>query len=162
MPFAPGSCELARLYDEDVSDMMAKSRKAKVTVIEERDTAHPGLVTECLMAQLLAYGEHEQWPVFQKHMRDEVNWRSSKVPWRRSPRWFVMRVALQTVLLRLFGDDEGLAQYKIFMLCSVARLGVVAAHVRPEVPSDYLYIMQAKIGRRVCKLKEGLYDHVGE
>ncbi|KAI9369296.1 hypothetical protein BJX61DRAFT_549716 [Aspergillus egyptiacus] len=131
------SCELARLYDEDVSDMMAKSRKAKVTVIEERDTTHPGLVTECLMAQLLAYGEHEQWPVFQKHMRDEVNWRSSKLPWRRSPRWFVMRVAMQT-------------------------LGRMTVHVRPEISPDPLHIIQAKIGRRVCKLKEGLYDHVAE
>lgn len=142
--------------------MMAKSRKAKVAVVEKRDTTHPGLVTECLMAQLLAYGEHEQWPVFQKRMRDEVNWRSSKLPWRRSPRWFVMRVAIQTVLLRLFGANEGQAQYKNFMLWLVARLGRMTVHVRPEISPDPLYIIQAKIGRRACKLKEGLYNHVAE
>ncbi|PYI28973.1 hypothetical protein BP00DRAFT_438002 [Aspergillus indologenus CBS 114.80] len=61
------------------------------TLPEERDTAHPGLVTECLMTQLLAFGERNQWPAFEKHMRDEVNWDSSKLPWRRSPYWFVMR-----------------------------------------------------------------------
>ncbi|RAH70416.1 uncharacterized protein BO66DRAFT_471392 [Aspergillus aculeatinus CBS 121060] len=132
------------------------------TLPEERDTAHPGPVTECPMTQLLAFGERNKWPSFEKHMRDEVNWKSSKLPWRRSPYWFVMRVALQTLLRRAFPEDKGQLQFKNFMLYLVARLGIQATNMRPTVSANYLEIVRMKIARRTCKLQRIAYEFVAK
>ncbi|KAL3478444.1 hypothetical protein BJX99DRAFT_256564 [Aspergillus californicus] len=153
---------LSRLYTEEVEEMIPKTAKAETSVIEERDTVHPGMVTEWLITQLLTFGEYNTSPTFDKHVRDEVNWRDSRLPWRRSPHWFVMRVAMQTVLQRLFRDSDGRKQYKNFMLYLVAKLGLAAGTVRPPVPADSLYIIQAKIGRRLYKLQGDVYEHVAE
>ncbi|KAJ5215355.1 uncharacterized protein N7498_001762 [Penicillium cinerascens] len=154
------SRNLARLSTEDVEEMMPKSSKAGKSIPEERDTTHPGLVTEGLMTQLLAFGEHNAELSFAKNTRDEVNWRSSKLPWRRSPHWLVLRVALQTVLQRALPDGDGYKQYKNLMLYFVAELGHLSTLVRPVVPADYLEIIRAKICRRLLKLKEGACDFV--
>ncbi|KAL2812570.1 hypothetical protein BDW59DRAFT_167774 [Aspergillus cavernicola] len=156
------AASLSDLYTEGVEEMIPKTVKAKVPVLEERDTVHPGMVTECLMTQLLAFGEHNTWPVFDKHMRDEVNWRNSRLPWRRSPHWFVIRVAMQTVLQRLFPDSDGRKQYKNFMLYLVAKLGLVTVTMQPDIPADCLHMIRAKIGRRLYKLQGGVYGHVAE
>ncbi|KAJ5801525.1 uncharacterized protein N7518_003593 [Penicillium psychrosexuale] len=156
------SRNLARLSTEDVEEMMPKSSKAGKLVPEERDATHPGLVTEGLMTQLLAFGEHNAELSFTKNTREEVNWRSSKLPWRRSPHWLVLRVALQTVLQRALPNGEGYKQYKNFMLYFVAELGCLSTRVRPVVPADCLEIIRAKICRRLLKLKEGACDFVLE
>lgn len=154
------SRNLARLATEEVEEMMPKSSKAGKSIPEERDTTHPGLVTEGLMTQLLAFGEHNTELSFTKNTRDEVNWRSSKLPWRRSPHWLVLRVALQTVLQRTLPDGNGYKQFKNFMLYFVAELGHLSTIVRPTVPADYLEIIRAKICRRLLKLKEVACDFV--
>ncbi|RHZ68728.1 hypothetical protein CDV55_106064 [Aspergillus turcosus] len=154
--------DISRLCTETVSEMIPTTTKAKVPVPEKRDTTHPGLVTEGLMTQLLAFGERNGWTSFDKHMRDEVNWRSSRLPWRRSPYWFVMRVALQTVLRRAFPEGKGQDQYKNFMLYLVTEIGLVATRKRPAVPADHLEIIRAKIGRRISKLQGAVFPFVAE
>ncbi|KAF9894293.1 hypothetical protein FE257_007796 [Aspergillus nanangensis] len=156
---------LSRFHIEEVEKMMATTKKAKTTVTEERDTAHPGLVTECLMTQPLAFGEHNSDPIFPifKNTRDEVNWGGNNIlPWRRSPRWYVMRVAMQTLLHRLFSDKDGYNQYKNFMLYLVANLGSLAIDRGPSVSADQIYLIRDKVGHRINKLKDDVYSHVAE
>ena len=43
-------------------------------------------------------------PRIYKHTRDDVLLNDALTPWRRSPLWLVLRVALQTSLIRK--DDE--------------------------------------------------------
>ncbi|KAJ6061423.1 uncharacterized protein N7446_005543 [Penicillium canescens] len=151
---------IARLSTESVAEMIPKSSKAGKPTLEERDTIHPGLVTEGLMSQLLAFGEHNEGLSFTKNTRDEVNWRKSKLPWRRSPHWFMLRVALQSVLQRALPDGQGYKEYKNFMLYLVAEFGNRSRLVRPAVAADQLEIIRAKICRRIFKLRGGVYDFV--
>ncbi|KAI9929431.1 hypothetical protein MW887_000901 [Aspergillus wentii] len=151
---------LSRLSVEHVTEMAPKTRKAKANVEEPRDTVHPGLVTECLMTQLLTYGKHNTWPCFEKHIRDESNWNSSYLGWRRSPHWFVLRVSLQTVLQRVFPIHEGHQQYKNFMLYLIAEIGNTALSMDPAVPAEHLALIRTKIGRRVNKLQDNAFDFV--
>lgn len=154
------SKSIARLATEEVEEMMPKSHKAGIEVPEERDTTHPGLVTEGLMSQLLAFGENSTAPLFYKNTRDDVNWRSSRLPWRRSPHWFVLRVALHIVLQRALPNGEGQKQYKNFMLYFVAELGLSSTHVRPSVPADHLEMIRVKTCRRLLKLEGKAYEFV--
>lgn len=152
--------ELFKLSAKIVPEMQPKSTKSKNFVSEERDTIHPGLVTEGLMTQLLAFGEHNNWTSFEKHMRDEVNWDNCKLPWRRSPQWAVLRIALQTILQRAFLGCEGLVQYKNFMLYLVAEIGTVV--LKHPITSDRLAFVRAKIGRRIYKMGDNVYDFVAD
>ncbi|KAL2000220.1 hypothetical protein VTN02DRAFT_3392 [Thermoascus thermophilus] len=140
--------------------MLPETMKAGTAVQEQRETTHPGLVTEGLMTQLLAFGRHNDWPSLQKHVRDEVNWDRSKLPWRRSPTWFVFRVALQTVLQRSFPLGKGRIQYKNFMLYLVAEIGSVVSRMESDVTVDQLAIIRAKLGRRLSKLREDVFGFV--
>ncbi|PYI01554.1 hypothetical protein BO78DRAFT_423452 [Aspergillus sclerotiicarbonarius CBS 121057] len=152
--------EISHLSVETVDEMVPTTKKAGVRVLEGRDTAHPGLITEGLMIQLLALGRHNDWPCFDKHMRDEVNWRDSRLPWRRSPYWFVMRVALQTVLRRAFADAEGQRQYKNFMLYLVAHVALRANDTQGAFSADQLQIVRAKMARRISKLGDEVDNFV--
>ncbi|RJE18781.1 hypothetical protein PHISCL_08882 [Aspergillus sclerotialis] len=123
---------LTRLFSEDVEEMSPKSFRAGTEVCETRDTTHPGLVTEGLMVQLLAFGNHNNWGSFQKRMRDDVNW----------------------------DRREGYIAYKNFILYLVAHIGVVMA--RNAVIPEQLANVRSKLGRRIYKLGENTHDFVAE
>ncbi|GKZ98243.1 hypothetical protein AnigIFM59636_002476 [Aspergillus niger] len=154
--------EIGRLSSETVDKMVPTTRKAGAQALEERDTIHPGMVTENLMIQLLARGIYNNWPSFDKHMRDEVNWRNSRLPWRRSPLWFVIRVTLQTVLQRAFGDIEGHRQYKNFMLYLVAQIALNTNVMPSALCADQLQVIRFKIARRISKLDDKVDNFVAQ
>ncbi|KAL4900003.1 hypothetical protein BDW74DRAFT_183142 [Aspergillus multicolor] len=158
---------LCRLNTEYVREMCPKACDFRDNIEETRDTAHPGLVTEGLMAQLLAFGEHNVYKSFEKHVSDEVNLNDGKKAWRRSPLWFIMKVAIQTILYRIFPDCEGRTEYKNFMTFLVVELGFRARNqeILSETPkfsdiASVLRIIQAKIARRVSKLQGKTFDFV--
>ncbi|KAH8434445.1 uncharacterized protein LDX57_012092 [Aspergillus melleus] len=62
--------------------------------------------------------------------------------------------------MRLFHGDKGLVQYKNFILYLISKLGLIALQVRPKVSPDHLYLIRAKLGRRLYKLDENVLDHV--
>ncbi|KAI9850515.1 MAG: hypothetical protein M1838_005579 [Thelocarpon superellum] len=144
------TARLCQLAVEVVASTMPTTRKAGETLVEERDTAAPFLVTECLMNVFAALGGACESEAIQKHTRDDVVYHHSKLPWRRSPSWLVLRVALQMTLSRAFPHDPCHAQYKSFMLfllsdlCSMATL----AHL----PVDTQKLLAAKVAGRVWKL----------
>lgn len=129
-------------------DAMPKSNKANTEVAEERDTAHPMFITEMLTGILRAIGRpFDDAKRFQKRIADEVLWNNAKLPWRRSPLWLVVRVALRITL-----DDP--IQYKSFMIFFLAEVLEVA--VRSGLKSDLLFVMSSKLSRRAYKLR----DHI--
>lgn len=112
------------------------------------------------MVQLLAFGKHNNWTSFEKHMRDDVNWDSCDLPWRRSSKWIVLQVALQTILQRAFPQREGYIQYKNFMLYLVSEIGMMM--IKNAVNPDQLAIVRAKVGRLLYKLGEKVYGFVAD
>ncbi|KAG1773378.1 hypothetical protein EV702DRAFT_577072 [Suillus placidus] len=133
--------------DQDVLDATATRTKAKSTVLEERDTAHPRYITELLTGIMRGLGSIADVPRIRKRIGDDVLWDSAKLPWRRSPLWLVIRVALQTTLER---GALGRTTYKSFMLFFMTRLTTLA--LDHDLSNDILHFMSAKIARRLFKL----------
>ncbi|KAJ5124143.1 uncharacterized protein N7515_007968 [Penicillium bovifimosum] len=155
---------ISQLASEEVSEMLPKTTKANTKVDEHRQTTHPGLITEGLMTELLALGEHNEHPdKILKCVRDEVNWCSALLPWRRSPAWLVLRVALQVVLRRCFSENEDQVQYKNFMLFLMARLSAGAnRYGDPTNAVDCWAIIRQRLGRRIFKLGHDVFPFVVE
>ncbi|KAL4885977.1 hypothetical protein BJY04DRAFT_214168 [Aspergillus karnatakaensis] len=152
---------LCRLNLEAVRDMCPKAPATRNFIRETRDTVDPGLVTEGLMVPLLAFGENRTWKSFEKHVREEVNYNGRSIlPWRRSPLWFVMKVAIQTIIYRVFPDNEGHEEYKNFMLYFAAEIGLIATTLELENLADVLAMLRAKIARRVQKLQDKAFQFV--
>ncbi|KAG1894568.1 uncharacterized protein F5891DRAFT_1255076 [Suillus fuscotomentosus] len=133
--------------DQDVLDAAATRTKANCTVLEERDTTHPRYITELLTGILRGLGSIADVPRIRKRIGDDVLWDSAKLPWRRSPLWLVIRVALQTTLER---SALGRTTYKSFMLFFMARL--VTLTLDHDLSNDILHFMSTKIARRLFKL----------
>lgn len=154
---------LSQLASEEVSAMIPQSSKAGVQVDEHRETTHPGLVTEGLMIQLLAYGSWNEDTPFVKCVRDERNWKRCLLPWRRSPSWLVFRVALQMILRRRFPAGEGKIQYKNFMLYLMADLGEKAlSYTHSDRIVDYLAVIRSKLAHRMTKLNTDSFPFVDD
>ncbi|KAH7912069.1 hypothetical protein BJ138DRAFT_1112671 [Hygrophoropsis aurantiaca] len=129
--------------NKDILDSAATTTKAGSTVVEERDTAHPRYITELLTGILCGLGSPIDVPRIQKRIGDDVQWDDARLPWRRSPLWLVIRVALQTSI-------ERTELYKEFMLFFMVELAKMAAD--QELSNDILHFMSAKISRRLLKL----------
>jgi hypothetical protein len=78
------------------------------------------------------------------------------LPWRRSPRWLLLRIALQQRLMTKNGDDQVHIHYKSFMLLLMAQ--VLGRALKSSTSSDLLFIMTAKISRRMVKLGKSAED----
>ncbi|KAG2114212.1 uncharacterized protein F5147DRAFT_758921 [Suillus discolor] len=133
--------------DHDVLDAAATRKKADSTVPEERDTTHPRYITELLTGILRGIGSIADVPRIRKRIGDDVLWNNAKLPWRRSPLWLVIRVALQTTLER---NALGRTTYKSFLLFLMARVTTLA--IDNNLSNDILHFMSAKIARRLFKL----------
>ena len=118
----------------------------------------PRLITEMTMGVLRGIGSVVDVPHICKHSREEsVRDRAvgGSQPWRRSSLWLLIRVALQLTLDRAEVDRETCGQkpkflYKAFMIFLMSSFLERAALVR--VSHDMLFVMKAKISRRILKL----------
>ncbi|KAL4078001.1 hypothetical protein J3A83DRAFT_4087181 [Scleroderma citrinum] len=122
------------------------TRKAGSEVVEERDTAHPRYITELLTGILRSVGRPADIKRISKRIGDDVVWKDSRLPWRRSSLWLVIRVAIQTTLHRNSLDSS---IYKIFMLFFMNDLAYKALL---HVSNDMLQWTSAKLSRRLTKL----------
>lgn len=130
-----------------LQDAIPVSKKAGSEVPEERDTVHPKFITEMLTGILRAIGRPaDDVKRFRKRVADEVLWDNAKLPWRRSPLWLVVRVALQVALK----DSTEYKSFMIFFLADILELAVKSC-----LSSDLLFVMNAKLSRRAYKL-----DHI--
>lgn len=151
---------ISRMCHETPQICMPITKKARSKVPEERETVHPWLVTEGLMSILEGYGEAQESPVIHKHIRDDINWDSSKLPWRRSPLWLAIRVSIQILLSHLLSSSEGRTQYKNFMAFLMAK--VCNLTISNEIGADIQLIAMGKVARRLSKLGNSCLEFVEE
>ncbi|KDQ56358.1 hypothetical protein JAAARDRAFT_132396 [Jaapia argillacea MUCL 33604] len=133
--------------DVDILDSAPTTDKAGSAVIETRDTTHPRYITQLLTGILRGIGEPEEVPRIRKRIADDILWDNAKLPWRRSPLWLVIRVALQTSLHR---ESNSHTEYKSFMLYLMST--ILRRSSEKGLPSDLLFCMRAKLIRRLSKL----------
>lgn len=142
---------LARMSHQPAVETKPKSTKAGRMHDESRDTTHPKMVTELFMGFLTAIGAPVNVSRLLKNTREEVMWLDTLLPWRRSPVWMLLRVAMQLTFSRLAGSENiSAGYYKVFMIFLMAN--VLRRSVQFRLPCDLLYAMNAKLGRRLLKL----------
>ena len=149
---------LGKLDVEAVDEMAPTAKKAGHTMKEVRDTIHPGLVSDMLMAILASVGESVPAHQIHKRIRDDVIWDRSLLPWRRSSLWLAIRVTLQTSLFRLLPKNEASNSYKNFMVIMLTK--ILESSLSSDLSLDICFIIQAKIARRSFKLGSGLLNAV--
>ena len=142
---------LAKMDAETSDSACSMVMKANSKVPEVRDTVHPRFITEWLNGILRAIGQPLDIKRIWKRTRDDVLWKDAYKPWRRSPLWLLLRVALQTTTAQ---DDLAYSYmpYKSFMIFFEAYILDLATQA--SLPSDILFTMTTKISRRVLKLGE--------
>ncbi|KAG6905209.1 hypothetical protein DXG01_004169, partial [Tephrocybe rancida] len=132
-------------------------------VYEDRDTADPHYITELLSG--IIHGCPDSAPAeverIEKRVRNEILWYDANInkPWRRSPLWLVIRVALQTTLRR--ACTEGQVKYKTFMIFLLAYV-VLSSKDCHSLATDLLVCMQNKIVRRLRKLGDTVTESLIE
>ncbi|KAH9180205.1 hypothetical protein EDB89DRAFT_2118669 [Lactarius sanguifluus] len=136
--------------DIDVLDSIATTVKAGSTVREVRESAHPKYISELLVGILRGFGRPASVDRITKRIGDEVLWKNAGKPWRRSPLWLVIRVALQTSL--------NCDMYKTFVLFFHAHLLKIC--VQRDFPSETLHLMRIKMARRLSKLGLAVSDDI--
>jgi hypothetical protein len=141
---------LSTMCSQQVPEMQPKSYKDSKQQDEERDTTNPAMVTELFMGVLVGIGKYTTVSVISKNTRDEVLWHRAKVPWRRSPMWLLIRVALQLVISR--SSDGSRQLYKEVLV-------FVMGHILNKCATlsvDMLYVMKSKIQSRMHKLSAAI------
>lgn len=142
---------LEQASTESIKRFAAHSTKAGALAFESRDTVDPSLITQMLMTLLEVNGHRTHPLIIRKRVRDEVYWTDgAENPWRRSPYWLIVRVALQRSLIVLHGSPVGRAHYK-FLCCVLLRnLIDEAPH---DIDPDLYSFLQTKLARRLAKLE---------
>lgn len=135
-----------KLKREVIGSAAGRGTKAGESLPEERESVHPRYVVHLLTGILRGVGREAVVERFVKRIADEVLWDNAKVPWRRSPLWLVVRVVLRMAL--------GQEVYKTFMVFFMAR--VLRKAVTSYLDGDKLFVMHAKLARRVFKLRNNL------
>ncbi|OBT60021.1 hypothetical protein VE03_10579, partial [Pseudogymnoascus sp. 23342-1-I1] len=121
--------------------------KSHSKVPEIRDSIHPKFVTDMLTGILRGVGQPVDVVRIHKRTRDDVLWRKALQPWRRSPLWLLLRVTLQTSLRTEAVPDKWYKSFMVYFMAYILKQALAAS-----LPSDILFIMAAKISRRVLKL----------
>ncbi|KAL7900457.1 hypothetical protein HDV64DRAFT_291009 [Trichoderma sp. TUCIM 5745] len=141
---------LVKMSYQAVSESLPKARKANQYHTEERDTTDPKIVTELLYGFLRGVGSEAEVTGITKRTREEVLWKQSKLPWRRSAVWLLIRVSLQLTLDRAaVGSGE---LYKSFIVFFLSR--VLSTATDNMMSSEILTTMSSKISRRLLKLRQ--------
>ena len=129
--------------DVDRLDSEPTTTKAGSTVPETRGTTDPRYIIQLLTAILLGMGKEANVVRISKRIADDVCWKSARNPWRRSPLWLIIRVAIQTTV-------ESSDIYKSFMAFLHADL--LQRFLDNGFSAELIHIARIKTGRRVHKL----------
>ncbi|BCS24968.1 uncharacterized protein APUU_41412A [Aspergillus puulaauensis] len=141
---------LSKMSHQSVPGTKPKVRKAGEEHDEDRDTTDPKMVTEFFTVVLRPCSTVIENLQLNKNTREEVLWNNSRYPWRRSPLWLLIRVALQLVSQRL-SLREGISDdiYKSFILFSMS---IILDTSPNDISPEKKHMMIAKIARRLNKL----------
>ncbi|KAH7388677.1 hypothetical protein BKA66DRAFT_569000 [Pyrenochaeta sp. MPI-SDFR-AT-0127] len=145
---------IAKMTTQTAPGFQPQVRKNGRMMDEERDTTHPGLVTDFLMNMISALGETTDVKRIMKNTREETLWSDCLQPWRRSPLWLLVRVSLQLQFARKGTDTRPHDElYKAFMLLMLSRMLKSAADHWQELGSESLHVISAKLNRRLRKFE---------
>ncbi|KAE9391905.1 hypothetical protein BT96DRAFT_1059147 [Gymnopus androsaceus JB14] len=135
--------------DDEDSEDEGRRRKSGLSAAHPGETQDPVFITSLLTGIMLGLGGRgENVTRINKRVADDVLLKGSdKTPWRRSALWLVLRVAIQTTLLR---EDPTSQLYKQFMV--FLHGFVLSLALREKFDSDILFTMRAKTCRRLAKL----------
>lgn len=146
---------IATITTQTAPGFQPQITKNKKIMNEQRDTTHPGMVTDFLMNVITALGESTNLQRITKHTREEVLWSNCLSPWRRSPVWLLLRVSLQLLFARKAPgrlNADGL--YKAFMIFMLARVLDLAKQHWEDMGSETIHIILAKLTRRLRKFEQ--------
>ncbi|KAK2742649.1 hypothetical protein FQN55_007768 [Onygenales sp. PD_40] len=146
---------LVELDNETPAESLPAAYKAGQKHTEIRDTVHPRFATEMLVSILQAVGQSSDVTRIYKRTRDDVIWNQALIPWRRSALWLLVRVSLQTTAQEGNAKLDKHDDYKAFMAFLMA--DILHDGWKACLPSDILFVMIAKISRRLIKL-----SHIGQ
>ncbi|KAI0849370.1 hypothetical protein F5Y00DRAFT_261507 [Daldinia vernicosa] len=135
---------------EPLYTLQASTQKANVSITEVRDTTDPALITQMLMPILEAMGSSYQTPMLRKRVRDDVNFQTADLPWRRLPFWLVLRVAAQRHLCLALGNEQGRICYKLLICLLLADLLKGSAG---KLSPAMVITLRTKLCRRMAKLE---------
>ncbi|KAI1629950.1 hypothetical protein EDD37DRAFT_671712 [Exophiala viscosa] len=130
----------------------AFTNKAKSRAYEPRDSTNPALITGTLISLLEGIGDSVAvtHPT-RKRVRDEVRWKDSYIPWRRSPFWLLARVGILRHLEQLTSTAISNALYKALMCLVHANLLEDTVGVLSPENSQLLL---SKLCRRIAKVEK--------
>ncbi|CAE6431685.1 unnamed protein product, partial [Rhizoctonia solani] len=131
----------AEVFDE----AQPKTRKAGTDLHESRESINPNYFIQFFFGFLRGMGHAIDPPRVVKRLADEVLWMDAKNPWRRSPIWLIVRIALQTSL-------DSKTTYKHFMAYHHASI-ISQCYKHSSFPSDLLYAMRVKMAKRLFKVQ---------
>ncbi|KAF2420579.1 hypothetical protein EJ08DRAFT_25307 [Tothia fuscella] len=135
---------------ESISQFGAHTLRAGAWIPEFRDTAHPAIISQMLMALLEVNGHRVHSVLLGKRVRDDVCWFDGATkPWRRSPMYLVLRVALQRHLCSLYGDEKGTMHFKFLIALLLAQF---LDDIRGMSSPQFTNLLKTKIARRLAKL----------
>ncbi|KAL9051900.1 MAG: hypothetical protein Q9162_005738 [Coniocarpon cinnabarinum] len=136
---------------ESIPQFAATIAKSGEALTEVRDTQDPSLISCLLMTLLEVNGVYEDACIVRKRVRDDVCTEAKGKPWRRSPFWLVLRVAVQQALQVDSGDKLGRFLYKILMV-NVLRQFCADLVLHIDKHFEDLERTRTKIGYRMAKL----------
>lgn len=157
---------LSKMSFQKAPGMMPTVRKSGDELEEHRDTCHPGVVTELVVANLLPISsvpttQHKIW----KNTREEVLWENALLPWRRSPLWLLIRTVMQLLFTQSQVAESSKPPtatdrclYKLFVIYLLAVVLSKSLAVTNSTEPDILVCMSAKISRRLLKLNPAEHD----
>ncbi|KAE9976350.1 hypothetical protein BLS_002095 [Venturia inaequalis] len=148
---------LVQLDEFTPEDAYRSSRKGGGEQGEIRNAINPHYITSFLLGMLRGMGKARDIHRVDKHVRDDVIWSDALAPWRRSPLWLVLRVAMQRMLENHHSTTKktGRDAFKTFVVYFMTCVMEFAATTTTS--HDLLRCMQTKIIRRLQKMSSS--DH---
>jgi hypothetical protein len=138
-----------------IPDAMPITRKAGSRQVESREVPDISYISELLRGIVAALtrnaGDVARETVYvTKRLNDHVLWANAELPWRRAPKWLIVRVALQTTLAE-WGVNETYG-YKVFITFVLSRM-LEKARQSATIPHHLLFTMLSKTATRVGKFQ---------
>ncbi|KAJ7521861.1 hypothetical protein O6H91_19G071900 [Diphasiastrum complanatum] len=146
--------QVADLANSAFEETLPKSRKAGTDVPESRDVADASYVIKWLLPAVAGHSliTGEAGVVrMRKKIRDDVLWKNTRLPWRRSGEYMTVKVVLQSTLMGRLGAHDGLVAYKLIILRVMT---LVLRENYPKMDTDVLLQILSKLARRLSKLKQ--------
>jgi len=139
---------LSTMSHQNAPGMQPQTKKAGANHDEDRDSTQPSIISELFFGIIRGIGATHSSSTVSKNMREEVLWKNARRPWRRSPMWLLIRVALQLVISR--SENGSRTLYKKVMVFIMSQ--ILDAARRFDLPAELIYVMNAKIDHRLQKL----------